>query len=432
MEIDNQAAELNEAIKKNNDHLFEMLSEKGKAIFFPKLGILSQSADAKGKRINATIGIAVEDDGSPMRLKSIASKIKLSPNEVFNYAPSSGKPELRKRWKEMIYQKNPSLKEEISSPVVTNALTHGLSMIGYLFVDEGDQIISPDLYWENYNLIFQNAYGADLALFDTFKDDGFNISGLKEKLSDGKSKKKIVILNFPNNPSGYTPTEAEADKIVRVVKQAAEAGNNVIVIIDDAYFGLVYKKGIFKESIFAKLADIDERVLAIKIDGATKEDYVWGFRVGFITYGIKNGAGAYPALEAKTSGAVRGSISNAPNISQSLVYNAFSSPRYEKEKKQKYSILKKRFLAVVKTLKEHQEYKEFFEALPSNSGYFMCVRLKDGIDSENIRKRLLEQYDTGVIANGDVIRVAFSAVKKESIAELFGNIFRACKEQDTV
>ena len=58
----------------------------------------------------------------------------------------------------------------------------------------------------------------------------------------------------------------------------------------------------------------------------------------------------------------------------------------------------------------------------------MCIRLEDGIDSEGIRKKLLEKYDTGIIANGSVIRIAFSALKKELIPELFDNIYRACKE----
>src|SRR3989339_1510750 len=110
MELNQQAIELNEIIKKNNEKVYELLSDKGKAIFFPKKGILGQSAEAKGKRIDATIGIALEDDGSPMRLKSIAKKIKLNPKDVFPYASSFGKQELREKWKEMIYHKNPSLK----------------------------------------------------------------------------------------------------------------------------------------------------------------------------------------------------------------------------------------------------------------------------------------------------------------------------------
>ena len=38
----------------------------------------------------------------------------------------------------------------------------------------------------------------------------------------------------------------------------------------------LYEEGIEKESLFTYLCDLHENVLAIKIDGATKEDYVWG------------------------------------------------------------------------------------------------------------------------------------------------------------
>jgi aspartate/methionine/tyrosine aminotransferase len=185
---------------------------------------------------------------------------------------------------------------------------------------------------------------------------------------------------------------------------------------------------VYKESIFSGLADLHENVLAIKLDGATKEDYVWGLRVGFITYGVKGGDDSlYSALEAKTSGAVRGSISNDSNLSQSLVYHAFSEPTYWDEKKEKYDILKARFDEVEKVLAEHPEYSGEFEALPFNSGYFMCIKLKNK-DGGAIGDILLDKYDTGVIALGKILRLAFSAVKKDSIAELFDNIYKACKD----
>lgn len=429
MELNQQAIELNEIIKRNSKSVYELLSDRGRSIYFPKEGILSQSAEAKGKRIDATIGIALENDGSPMRLKSIAKKIKLKPEEVFPYAPSFGKAELRKKWKEMIYKKNPSLKAEISLPIVTNAVTHGLSMIGYMFLNERDSIIMPDLFWENYSLVFCNAYNAEFDFFRMFgdKEAEFNIDGLREKLNKEVGK-KIVLLNFPNNPTGYTPTEKEAALIVDAIKEAVEKGNRIVVILDDAYFGLVYKKGIYTQSIFAELADLHENVLAVKLDGATKEDYVWGLRVGFITYGIKGGnKELYTAMENKTAGAVRGSISNDSCLSQSLVYHAFSEPNYWNEKKKKYNVLKSRFKEVEKVLKEHKEYKEEFIALPYNSGYFMCVKLKNK-DGEKIRQILLGKYDTGVIALGNILRIAFSSIKKELITEIFENIYRACKE----
>ena len=73
--INKQAEILNGIIKSNSETVFNLLSEKGKSIFFPKLGILAQAADAKGKKINATIGVGLEDDGTPIRLNSIEKNI---------------------------------------------------------------------------------------------------------------------------------------------------------------------------------------------------------------------------------------------------------------------------------------------------------------------------------------------------------------------
>ncbi|MBI5582629.1 MAG: hypothetical protein HY892_02285 [Deltaproteobacteria bacterium] len=73
-----------------------------------------------------------------------------------------------------------------------------------------------------------------------------------------------------------------------------------------------------------------------------------------------------------------------------------------------------------------EKYAEAFEALPYNSGYFMCVRLKKA-RPETIRKKLLEKYDTGVISvEPDLLRVAFSATPNRLIPELLENIYQAC------
>ena len=203
MALDPQARQLNDQIMAGSPAVVDMLSARGKAIFFPRMGVLSQSAEARGKAINATIGIALEEDGTPMRLPCIAQRVQLPPASVFSYAPSPGRPELRQAWKQFLMQKNPSLAgKEVSLPVVTSALTHGLSMAGYLFCAPGDRVICPDLYWENYELIFSQAYGAVLDTFPMFDaHGGFNIQGLRNKLETGAARKTLVLLNFPNNPT---------------------------------------------------------------------------------------------------------------------------------------------------------------------------------------------------------------------------------------
>ena len=92
------AAQLNEVIERENPHVFGMLSDLGKRLFFPK-GILAQSAEAKEKatRYDATIGIAREN-GKPMFLPSVMrSFTDLTPAEAVTYAPATGRPDLRKR-----------------------------------------------------------------------------------------------------------------------------------------------------------------------------------------------------------------------------------------------------------------------------------------------------------------------------------------------
>lgn len=430
--MDNQALLLNNTIEKYNSNVLKMLSERGKNIFFPKLGILAQSAQAKGKTINATIGEAVEDDGTSMHLPEFDALINMPTANIFPYAPSFGKPEFRSLWKESIYRKNPSLQDTIiSNPIATNGLTHGISMAGYLFANEGDTVLLSNHYWENYNLIFENSYNAKVSTFELFENGGFNVTDFSKKLNNIKGEKIITLLNFPNNPAGYTPLISEIKAIVAEIKKVADKGKKVIVLIDDAYFGLVYEEGVYTESIFVELANLSENVLAVKLDGPTKEDYVWGFRVGFISYAIKGGTvELYEALENKTAGAVRGNISNISQLSQSLLFKVYSAPTYEESKKHKFEILRNRY-QILRTEITRPKYAAYFTPLPFNSGYFMCIELKKGLLAEEIREHLLEYYNTGVIVLGNVIRLAFSAVPQAQLPQLVENIYKACVDLDT-
>lgn len=422
------AEQANAELSANGCNVLSMLSERGKAIFFPRKGILGQGAEAKGSEINATIGTALEDDGSPLVLDCVLKSLNL-PKQSFLYAPSFGNPDLRKAWKEQIVRKNPSLEgKQFSNPVVTCALTHAISCAGYLFLDPGDEVIIPDLYWDNYELVFVNSCGAKIKTFNTFKDGGFDTEALKAALAESKSPKKVVLLNFPNNPTGYTATEKEAVEIAKILTDCAAAGNKVVALLDDAYFGLVYEEGVTKESLFVKLLEANENLLAVKLDGPTKEDYVWGFRVGFMTFGFKGASEAQlKALEDKAAGTVRGNISNGPSISQRILLAAYQSPEYLDQKAEKYATLKKRYDIIKDVLASHPEYKEAFEAMPCNSGYFMCIKPK-GVDAEELRQKLIKDYSTGTIMLSGLIRIAFSAVPTEKLGKLFENIYNCIKE----
>ncbi len=428
------AKELNEQILSANSYVYDMLSDVGKNLFFPK-GILSQSAEAREKahKFNATIGMATEKEKT-MFLPSVMENInRFEPEEALTYAPSFGIMPLRKAWQNALFDKNPSLRgKSVSLPVVSNAITHGLSVVADMWINPADTIILPDKLWGNYNLIFSVRKNAQIVTYPLFNEQGgFNMKGLASCLETqaARTDKLIVLLNFPNNPTGYTLTQKEGDIIVDLLAGMAQKGTNVITISDDAYFGLFYEDDIMQESLFSRLAGSDPRLLAIKLDGATKEDYVWGLRVGFITYGMHCSSenNAFNALEKKTAGAVRGSISNASHLSQEIVLRAMKSDRYKQEKQAKFQILKDRAAEVKKVLSD-SKYQDVWKPYPFNSGYFMCLELKT-VKAEPLRLHLLDKYGVGLISLGDTdLRVAFSCLEKENIQELFDIVFQGIKD----
>ena len=210
-----------------------------------------------------------------------------------------------------------------------------------------------------------------MVFFDLFdEEDNFNHASFRETLvkeAEGVDK-LTVILNFPNNPSGYSVLSKDADGIVEAVKEVAEAGTVINVICDDAYFGLFFEEDVLKESLFGYFADCHERVLAIKVDGATKEDYVWGLRCGFLTYAAK-GAGekTFKALEQKTGGVIRATISNVSNLSQQIVLKSLSSDDYAAQKQEKFDIMKGRYEKVKEVLCD-DKFNKYFKPYPYNSG----------------------------------------------------------------
>ncbi|MBN1631372.1 MAG: aminotransferase class I/II-fold pyridoxal phosphate-dependent enzyme [Thermoleophilia bacterium] len=421
-ELNPLAAELNQAIRQNAPVVMRVLSELGKKLYFPK-GILTQSAEAnqKAHRYNATIGEAREQHHS-MGLPAITRHLcDLSPDQALPYAPSSGRVDLRKAWLEEIREKNPSLGDiPTSVPVVTSGITHGLSTIADMFADEGDVLFLPDQVWGNYKLVFNVKRGARIVTYRLYDDKGgFDLQGLRSQLKEHSMIGKIIVLlNFPNNPTGYSVTPVEADGIRDVLVEIADNDCDVVAICDDAYFGLFYGDEPLKESVFTRLAGAHPNILAVKLDGASKEDYAWGLRVGFITYAVAGGAGAYEALEKKTGGCIRGTISNSPNLSQTLVLKAMADPDYRAQKAEKYAILSRRAAKVKQVLAEPR-FSEAWTMYPFNAGYFMCVRLKD-LDAEEYRVRLLNDYGVGVISTSDTdIRIALSCVDEDDLPDLF-------------
>jgi aspartate/methionine/tyrosine aminotransferase len=430
------AAQLNARLEKAAPEVLAMLSGLGRRLYYPK-GILTQSAEARQKahRSNATIGIATEG-GEPMHLPSIArSLVGISAADAFDYASPGGRPGLRERWREKLLAENPSLHgKRFGLPVVTSAITHGLLLAGDLFVDPGDCLVLPDKLWGNYRLSYEVRLGGRIATYPFYAAGGFNVAGLVQALAEegARCEKLVVLLNFPNNPTGYVPTPAEGEAIVRALHAAAARGTRIVAILDDAYFGLFYHLGAesMTESLFGMLVGCHPKLFAVKLDGATKELFAWGLRCGFISFGPGDADTAdevIEVLDAKVRGAIRSGISNVSQLSQTLVENALASSSVAEERKAKRELLRSRAERVF-AVASAPRFRESWEVYPFNRGYFMCLAVK-GVDAERVRVHLLDRHGIGLIATTATdLRVAFSCLELEEIEPLFETLHRAIQE----
>jgi aspartate/methionine/tyrosine aminotransferase len=423
---------LAEALNKTLDTCVagRLLSKLGRDMYFPK-GIVAQTAEANklAHRFNATVGMAFEN-GDPIMLRAIGSAIDgLTAREAVAYVPTPGDAELCALWEAEMRRKNPSLgRTAVTRPMVTGGLTNGLFQISELFINAGDALVLPELFWGNYRLMIDVRRGAEIATYPLFTDAGsFDVDGLEKAI--GERRKAVVLLNFPNNPTGYTPTRDEAAAIVEVLTAKAEGGCDLLVITDDAYFGLFYESELLTESLFARLATAHERILSVKIDGATKEDFAWGFRVGFVTVaGLGLDEDHRDALEQKLKGSIRSTVSNSSRIAQTLLKKALTASTYQTEKDEKREVLKKRYERVKAIVAESDAGP--LATLPFNSGYFMAFRC-DGISAETLRLRLLDQ-GIGTIAIGEqYLRVAYSTIDEKDLNELYQAIFDAANRLST-
>ena len=418
------AKELNDTL--SGSVVDALMSDMGRRLYFPN-GIISQGGEAAKDAhfANGTIGMAVAQ-GTPIELDSYKKNMpSLTPRETVAYAKTAGNPDLRALWKEKIIEKNPSLKnKQFSLPILVPGLTAVLSYVSDLFVDVDKPLLAADPCWDNYELIAAARRGAEFHQFKCFENGKFNIADLEAKMkADAEKYGSVrVILNFPQNPSGYSPTVSEAKEIVRIVREIAESGKKVLVLSDDAYFGLNYEDDIEPQSLFAYMADLHENVLAIKADGPTKEDFAWGFRAGFVTFASKGLSDAqYTALVTKFMSAIRSSVSCSSTPSQSLVMHALKDEAHNKQKIECRNMLKRRYDLVRKFVNTHTS--KVLEPLPFNSGYFMSFHVSTG-KAEEIRKALLKNEGIGIIQiDPYTLRVAFSSIDEDKIDSVYTSIY---------
>ncbi len=445
--------------------MFETLSENGWAQALSAMGqrmsldkgIFHWSGRAKNEAsIDATIGSASGPlceiiDGAEGRglfyLPSMVEAMKsLKPEDLAAYAPIGGLPGFQDQWKQWIVEKSATVcrvdAEALSKPMVAPGLTGGLYLCASLFLNPGQSIVLADKRWENYDTLFGRNLGLNIRSHKLFGPEGLDYGSLEESLMAVLKTQShaVLVLNFPNNPTGFMPQKFEMEGIAQVLAKVAEnTGQKVVVLCDDAYEGFVFDNKAAKGSPFYLLVGVHENVIPIKIDGLSKEFLLYGARVGVVTAGmgasLKNRQQHAADWEDKLGGLIRATYSNGPRAQQALWLAAMKDrPRVMAERDRVLSVLRGRCAALKAGYDQAAAGGSALKSDPFNSGFFALWNLPASVPAADLADRLLKNYKTGVIpisqpaegVNG--VRVAFCSATEAQMPELVQNVFSAVKE----
>jgi aspartate/methionine/tyrosine aminotransferase len=369
------------------------------------------------------------------------------PREVFPYAPVAGIRSFRERWRRWIGMKAADefarpgpLEELLTLPVATAGVSGALGAVGHLVLDPGDPVLVPDRRWDGYDTTFGTVNGARVVSVRLLDESGWDLGAWHEAMVGAARERgrAVCVINFPHNPTGYAPSEVEAESFARLAADAAEeTGGVVIVLCDDAYERYVYADRP-RLSIFYRLVDRHPRLLPIKCDGITKELLFWGGRLGAVTTafrgrGVEERAAMEVEWENKLSAVVRGMISSASTPVQTLVARVLADPLALIEARAPLvRSLADRHAAFARAL-ESAAAREAFRPDPFHGGLFALLNLVRG-DAVEAARILLSGPRIGVVPFGgtgadlNALRVTYATVPLERIEELVAEAAQAALE----
>lgn len=192
------------------------------------------------------------------------------------YTPAAGVMELRKAVCDRL-RTDCGLDYEPSQIVVASGAKHNIFVALQTLVNPGDEVILPAPFWVSYYEQVKMAGGVPVIVNATEKED-FKMTA--EKFAAAVTPKtKALILNNPSNPTGMMYTKAELEAIAEICVK-----NEIYVIADEIYYGLVYDGREFTS--FASLGD-EVKDLTIIVNGVSKSYAMTGWRIGYTASNAK-------------------------------------------------------------------------------------------------------------------------------------------------
>jgi aminotransferase len=222
---------------------------------------------AVGRSDVISLGIGQPDFLTPR--PAIEGNIDALNKNITYYAPTRGIPKLLEQLEQKLKTVNgieTSWKDNI---IVTNGGSQALNLTFASIFNPGDEII---LSSPNFISYFYLSAFFDVKVIEVERKSNFapDLDKMKNSITN---KTKAILINSPNNPTGYSLTKRELDEIVDIVKQ-----NDLYLISDEVYENYLYDDS--QHNSPASLKDMFHRT--ITINAMSKLYSATGFRLGYI------------------------------------------------------------------------------------------------------------------------------------------------------
>lgn len=255
--------------------------------------------------------------------------------------------------------------------VVTVGGSEAIDIALRAMLNAGDEVIIPQPSYVSYEPCTVLADGVPV-IINLKAENEFRLTA--EELENAiTNKTKILILPFPNNPTGSIMEKEDLEAIAKVIIK-----HDIFVISDEIYSELSYKN---KHVSIASIDGMKERT--ILINGFSKSYAMTGWRLGYAC-GNKD-------IIAQMTKIHQYAIMCAPTISQYAAVDALKNGDEDVEKMKKSYNQRRRFL--MNAFKEMD--LECFE--PFGAFYvFPCIK-EFGMTSEEFATRFLEEEKVAAI-----------------------------------
>ena len=271
------------------------------------LAITAKAKEMKSQGIDVIgFGAGEPDFDTPENIKEFAKRS--IDNGFTKYTAASGIDELKNAIILRI-KEDYNVEYEKKEIFVGSGAKHVLYNLFQVLLDLNDEVIIPAPYWVSYPEQVRIAGGKPVIL-KTEQSNGFKVkpSEIQNVITD---KTKILVLNYPSNPTGVTFTKEELVEIANLAEK-----NDLIIISDEIYDKTLYSET--KHTSFVQINDsIKDRT--ILVNGVSKTYSMTGWRIGYA-------AGNKKVLAAMNNLAGQ-STSNPTSIAQKASVEAFSGPQ---------------------------------------------------------------------------------------------------------